>query len=249
MKTASFLFLAILCASVANAAEPTLVGHWKLDDKEGDVAVDSSEFKNNGKLINSPGRTTAPFGGAMTFDGKTQYVEIPNSKELENVQEGSFTLAAWVKPTDVPAGTDSANNANYAVIAKTGWHLAISYSNEKKFTVATWLKGDTDPQWVGTGAWETEYEPDAWHHVAAVIDRDSRTVQFFVDGELKGTSDQWPEDAKPHEYGEITWKIGVAAPGSETYAWYAKAAIGDVRIYSSALSESKVRDLFEKKAE
>ena len=240
--------MSLLCWTVCVfSAEPVLVGHWKLDEKEGDVAVDSSPSKNNAKILNAPARTTGKFGGALAFDGKNQYVEIPNSKELENLQEGSFSIMAWVKAEDVPAGTESDNNAQYAIFAKTGWHLGLTYTPDKKFTFSYWLKGEPDPVWVGTGTWDMDYEPGEWHHVAAVVDRDARTITVYLDGEAKGATEPWDENAVPREYDQTTWKIGVGSPGAANWAWHAKASIGDVRMYSGALSAEKVKAIFEGK--
>lgn len=244
----SFLVIPFLVlGALVFAGEPVLVGHWKLDEKEGDVAVDSSPSKNNGKIANNPARVAGKVGGAMAFDGKNQYVEIPNSPELENVQEGSFTLAAWVKAADTPPGKESANDAQYTIIAKTGWHLGLTYTNDKKFIFSYWLKGDTDPAWVGTGAWDMDYEPGEWHHLVSVVDREARTATVYLDGDLKQATEAWDANATPREYDKTTWKIGAAAPGAENWAWYAKAAIGDVRIYNGALSAEKVKALFDGK--
>lgn len=245
--TRALLAPLFVLAFVAYSAEPVLVGHWKLDEKEGDVAVDSSPSKNNGKIAGGPARTTGKFGGALAFDGKAQFVEIPNSKDLENVQEGSFTVAAWVKPEDAPAGKDSDNNAQYAILAKTGWHMGLTYTPDKKYLFAYWLKGEPDPKWVGTGAWDMDYEPGEWHHVAAVIDKESRTITVYLDGEAKGTSDAWEASETPREYDQTTWKIGAGNPGSDSWAWHAKAAIGDVRIYNGALSAEKVKAIYDGK--
>jgi len=246
MKYAVLIPFLVLSA-FAFAAEPVLVGHWKLDEKEGDVAVDSSPSKNNGKIASNPKRVEGKVGGAMEFDGKTQFVEIPNSESLENVQEGSFTLAAWVKATDTPPGKEAANDAQYAILAKTGWHLGLTYTGDKKFVFSYWLKAEPDPTWVGTGAWDQDYEPGEWHHIVSVVDKEARTATVYLDGELKAATEVWDTAATPREYEKTTWKIGAASPGAEGWAWYAKAAIGDVRIYNGALSAEKVKALFDGK--
>ena len=108
MKNVLPLVLLVCIASFAAAAEPVLVGHWRLDEKDGDVVADSSASKNNAKALNAPGRTAGKVGGAFTFDGKKQFVEIPNCKELEKVNAGSYTIAAWFKADDAPPGSDDA---------------------------------------------------------------------------------------------------------------------------------------------
>ena len=107
-----------------------------------------------------------------------------------------------------------------------------------------WIKGDTDPVWKGSGTWQDEYDPGQWYHLVGVVDQKEQVVKIYVDGDLKGTSDPWDAGAKTRDYEQQTWKIGVAAPGSEKYAWFAKAMIDDVRIYKGALTDDQVQALY-----
>jgi len=248
MKIAAFAVLITVPLIVQSgfAAESELAGHWKLDDKAGGTVVDSSPAKNPGKIVAQPGRTTGKFGGAFTFNGKDSYVEIPNSKDLDQIQNGSYSIAAWFKPEIVPPGTsDAANDAQYGIVMKTGWHEGLSYNNQKQFVMTHWIQGDANPVWSGTGTWTDEYAPGEWYHVGGVVDQDERVAKIYVNGELKGTTDPWNKGTKTKVYEQQTWKIGVAAPGSDQYAWFAKGAVGDVRIYKGALTDGQVRTLYE----
>ena len=101
------LLLAVLFQPLVSfSAEPSLVGHWKLDDKDGETVSDSSAGKNHGKAVHRPMRVTGKVGGAFAFNGKDSYVEIPNAKNLEKIQEGSYAIAVWFKPEIVPPGTE-----------------------------------------------------------------------------------------------------------------------------------------------
>jgi hypothetical protein len=242
------LFLLVFAMSVSFAAEPVLVGHWKLDDKDGDTVVDSSTSKNNAKAMNTPGRVEGKLGGALSFDGKKQHVEIPNSKELEKLQMGSYAIAAWFKAENAPPGTtDDANDAQYGIVLRTGWHEGLTYTKDKKFMFTHWLKGDADPVWTGIGTWDTEYAPGEWHHIVGVVDKDAHVAKIYVDGELKGTSQEWDAKAAPRDYEQMTWKIGVGNPDADKYGWPAKGAIDDVRLYASTLSDEQVKALYEGK--
>ncbi len=52
-----------------------LVGWWKFDETEGNVASDSSGNGNDGNLTNGPTWTEGKIGGALSFDGVDDYVE------------------------------------------------------------------------------------------------------------------------------------------------------------------------------
>ena len=241
--TAVFFLLATLSLQ---AAEPVLVGHWKLDEKDGDVAADSSPSKADAKAMNGPARADGKVAGAFKFDNaKKQYVEIPSHKDLDKLQSGSYTVAAWFKAENAPPGTEDANDAQYAIVCKIGWHEGISYDSNKKFIFTHWLKGDTDPVWKGIGTWDTEYEPGEWHYVAGVVDTDAHVAKIYVDGELKGTTEEWDAKAVAKDFETLPWKIGSASPAAEKWAWNAKATIDDVRLYNGAMNDDQMKKLFE----
>jgi len=56
-----------------------LVGYWTFDEGSGTTAYDYSGNNNNGTLINGPTWTTGKVGGALSFDGVDDYVNIGKS--------------------------------------------------------------------------------------------------------------------------------------------------------------------------
>lgn len=229
-------------------ATSDLVAHWKFDDEKGSTTVADASGKANGKLVGGAVLADGKFGGGLKCDAKGGHVEIPNTEELDKVQEGSYSLAAWFKPDGVPPGTESANDANYGIVLKTGWHLGLYYTNEKKFIMTHWLAGEKpdEPVWTGTGAWDEEYEPGQWYHVAGVVDRSGGKVMIYLNGELKNTAEFTP-NAPARKYEQSTWKIGIGSPGAANWAWPAKGLIDEVRIYNRAIGAAEVKALFEAK--
>jgi hypothetical protein len=228
-----------------------LVGHWKFNDaKDSTTAADSSPYANHANLKDGPKWVEGKSGGALEFDGKAAHVEIPHSESTKGLHEGNYTISAWFKAADAPPGQEDANNAHYAVVIKTGWHEGLAYSNEKKFIHTHWLAGEKpeEPKWTGAGTWEEGFDPGAWHHVVGVVDRKAGEVRLYVNGEHKSTSESFEANAKARDFGEATWKIGIASPGSEKWAWQAKATIDDVRLYKKALSADEAAALFKEGA-
>lgn len=228
------------------AAVPGLVGHWTFDETERDRAADSSGQGNHGRCIGGPRWVAGKVGGALEFDGKDDVVEIPSSPSLENLQEGSYTIAAWFKPADTPPGQESDNHAHYGIVNKTGWHLGLRYGNDNKFVFEHWLQGDDpdQPQWAGIGTWDETFDPGKWYHVAAVVDAKEGTATIFVNGEEKGVSEAWDPKAKSREYGQTPWRIGHANPGAKEWAWPAKGTIDDVRLYNRPLKAAEIAELY-----
>lgn len=221
-------------------ANPDLLVHLTLDGS----CADASGHGNGGVLQGKAVWVDGKSGKGLAFDGSGGHVEIPSAPALDQVNQGSYTLSAWFKPADVPPGKEAENNASYSILNKVGWHEGLRYSNEKRFVFEHWLAGPKpeEPEWKGAGTWEAEYEPGAWHHVAGVVDRAAGATRIYVNGELVN-SGEWDANAKARDYGKATWKVGTAAPGSQQWAWPAKGAIDDVRIYKRALTDAEVASL------
>jgi hypothetical protein len=223
--------------------DPDLLAHWKLDEKSGTSAEDSSGHRHAAVLQQGGTWGEGRIGGAITFDGKGGHLEVPSSPDLDRVNQSSYTISAWFKPADIPPGKESANNAAYGIVNKTGWHEGLRFNDEGKFVMEHWLAGDP-PVWTGAGTWETTYAAGEWRHVVGVVDVQARQIRLYVDGELANTGEEWEAGKKARDYESTTWKIGIGAPGSEEWSWPAKGSIDDVRIYKRALSDADVGKLF-----
>jgi len=69
-----------------------LVGWWKFDEGSGLNALDSSGNNTTGIIMGNPERTTGVSGGALKFNGITDYVRIPNNSALN---AGVMTISMW----------------------------------------------------------------------------------------------------------------------------------------------------------
>jgi hypothetical protein len=77
-----------------------LVGLWHFDEGSGTTAYDSSEYGNDGTLVNGPAWVGGNVGTALSFDGIDDYVIIPDSPSLNPADE--ITMIAWVNPGVIP---------------------------------------------------------------------------------------------------------------------------------------------------
>jgi hypothetical protein len=255
------LSLYIFVPTLAGAAlllqsSPTgLVGYWKLDE----TAAPSADSAGGaaGTWVGTPAPFTPgpvfsfPNPRALSFDytdGTDDYVEIPNTPALENLQENSYTISAWFRPADVPPTPpldsngnriESTNTARYAVVVKAGWHLGIHYNYNRQFVFEHWETGD---QWRGTGTWTSTYDAGQWYHLCGVWNRTTGTVSLWVNGTLAGQTD-YTDGFATREYGTTPWRIGIANPGAGSWRWAARGAIDDVRFYNRVLSDNEIREL------
>jgi hypothetical protein len=217
---------------VVEARDPSLVGHWKLDEV-GATAIDTSGRDNSGVLVNEPSRVPGKNGGAIALDGKERYVGIPNSEVLDKLQEGTFTLAAWFKPNSKPGDP---NDMAYAIFAKSPSHEGISYNADQKFVMDHVLANGT----VVSAVSSTAFPPGYYYHVAGVVSRNEGSVRIFVNGKQEGAG-SFPPGGAVKDFKNETWKIGIAAPAGGTQRWSADGIVDDVRVYNRALQGADLK--------
>jgi hypothetical protein len=213
-----------------------LLGHWRLD---GD-ARDSSGLGFHGKL---KGTKTVPgkIGQALWFNGEDDVVDLPNSPELDRIQEESYTVMAWFRPEDVPPGVKEEDNKSwYTVVIKQGMHIGLSYKNSRQFEMGHWGARDTR----AIAMTEATFPPGSWYHLAGVVDRPEGKTRIHVNGVMNGTT-PWPAGLASRPFGRIIWRIGHAGPGWKEWAWPAKGTIDDVRFYCRAFAAEEVRRIYE----
>jgi hypothetical protein len=237
MTLAAGLALAWLCLQDP-PKDPDLVLLLPFDGAKVDEAV--------GKAVGNVEWGEGKKGGALKLDGAGGHVQVSNSEALDKLQSGSYSLAAWFKPQEVPPGTESDNNARYGIVIKDGYHTGLSYNSEKQFVMEHWLApavGGDDPVWAGAGTWEDSWDAGKWYHVAGVVDRKAGTTKLYLNGELKNTAD-WEANKPARDYGKNPWRVGIGSPGAKNWSWPAKGLIDDVRFYKKALSDAEVGALY-----
>ena len=103
-----------------------LVVHLEFSEGFGTTALDSTAYGNDAYLTGTQDWVSGPVGGGFHFDYSNgeDFFEIHNAASVENLQEGSFTLAAWFKADDLPPASDP-----YGIIVKEGMHTGVWYNS------------------------------------------------------------------------------------------------------------------------
>ncbi|GEM_PF-4069492 len=142
-----------------------LVGWWRFNEAS-EMAFDSSGNAHPGTLSNfaSSPWVSGASGGALSFDGIDDYVEVPNDPIL-NFGTGDLTLSLWVNrdvTNAVPLSKEDGSN---------GWALTIFSANHFGFSI---------PQ-CGTFL-SARYARGGWVHVG--VTRKGEKFFLYLDGRL-----------------------------------------------------------------
>ena len=89
-------YLAVLCLALATPAPAAdgLIGHWQLAGDTRDSAGGHNDGSNHGADLAGRG-PQGEAGGAARFDGRDDYVAVPDSPALR-LGKGDFSIAVWV---------------------------------------------------------------------------------------------------------------------------------------------------------
>ncbi len=211
----------VLCTAGVASAE--LVGYWKFDESGGTVAADSSGTGNDGTLHGVPQWVTGKLGGALDFDGSTDYVEIPHDPSLSITD--AITISAW---TNMRANA----SGEMAIVSKGGWAANdLPYElTETPGDVIFWQFYDDG----GRDTCSPNSPPvSEWHHIAATYD--GKIFKCYIDGVL---AEEWAYVGKmPQNTASVT--IGRRSRGGTFF----NGMIDDVAIFNHALSAEEIPNI------
>jgi hypothetical protein len=250
--------LLLLGAAFVRTVGP--IGYWKLDDTAA-PAVDAIAAANgtwNGTITPSID-VPAPLAGAnpvvscgsyqISIANAPSYIMAPMTAALNTVQDGSYSIACWFKPTSLPPSVGT--NSQYAVVMKAGWNEGISYNTSGNFALFHWYGGDSTvfpivaPTNIASNSFGTSFPANAWYHLVGLVDQTvtPNEVRMYVNGALVGSAGTFTATPTFNLYGTEAWQIGIGIPGSAGAQFQADGLFDDVRIYDRALTPTEISNL------
>jgi len=222
---------AFVCANMAKAQEPVtdgLVSYWTFDNVKNSI-VEDAWGKNDGTIQGDPKMVVGKVGNALEFDGKKDYIEVPDSDSLDITDE--ITVEAWVKP-DEAAGY----GATFRTIAAKDKHASQPYgfywdstNGELEFVV-------NDASDRLTVAYDYNGKVGTWVHLAATYD--GAGIKIYVDGDVIGS--------KAYSQ-KLFVDDGILCIGRDPDFGsdrYFPGVIDELRIYNRALTEAEIQRNF-----
>lgn len=240
MKDMIYIVVILLITSALNfssyavtVVDPDIAAVWLFDKDEDGIVTDLSKNANVGEIIgNVSWVADGKFGGALSFEGNTSWVSVPDNPSLQFKKGQDFTLALYIK-TELGAGDPPMLLAkNYQPVETRPWY-ALYYANQGKSLdghVSIFLRDSA-----GTSvniASQTPINDDKWHHVVGM--REGDTIKIYVDGKAEADMagadfDVGTNEVPLHINGHLNrWLVGV---------------FDEVVIFRRALSDAEVEKL------
>jgi hypothetical protein len=224
----ALVFAAVTAPAFASSGP---AGAWSLDEGTGTAVADSSGHGNDGALSGGATWTTGHSGTALSFDGSTGQVKVPNSASLE---PATVTVSAWVKHDGSPGNFRYivAKGATGCIAASYGLYTGPAGGLQFYVSQAHGTTYDRSPD-AGTNLWDGQ-----WHDVVGSYD--GNTIRLYVDGVQIGSGTSYPGSLEYLLHDSNDLFIG-NYPGCATHEFL--GAIDDVVVWNRALSPSDIAAL------
>jgi len=217
--------LAIVPSSTASAG---LVGWWTLDSD----AKDTSGNANHGTLVGNPSFGPGMVGPALTMNGTSQNVQVPDNPSLHRFTN-EITVTAWINPLDL-------GNSSYyrTIVAKFGPSDRKDLYLYLFVNLGAALAGPRGTDWTPN----IPIDIGAWAHVALTYD--GSAMVLYKNGVAMATLGATGNLMLPDASSNGPLFIGY----NTSWIEYFSGRMDDVRIYNKALSEQQVQDVIAKGA-
>ena len=211
-----------------------LISHWSFDkaDIQGDTIKDAWG-SNDGTMVGGPRVVEGKVGEALELNGVDQYVEVgtPADGSLDFGQDIDFTIAAWIKVSEMPAD-------QYTIVSKgdrgSSPRILFKINGDLAYiTLANEPGGGQKPDFTSN----TPVVDGEWHYVALVADRRNATM-IYVDGVLDAEgigSDSTDVNTESPLY------IGKSHQDGNDPRRFLEGLIDEVSIYNRALSINEIQ--------
>jgi len=179
MKTAFFILIFIGClwalASYGKAIDPSLVLYLPLDENDGNIARDETEYKNDAIFKGKPKWAPGKFNSAVEL-GTGNYLEVQDSDSLDITD--ALTISCWVKIMG-PTGD------NQSAVEKGAAWVVGEYNLLPEYGGGVLLQMFDLPEACNDEAIGGSVVDKKWHFITGTWD--GKTIIVYIDAEESRT--------------------------------------------------------------
>jgi thermitase len=210
--------------------DDSIVAWWKFDEGTGTIVYDSAGH-NDGNLVNGPAWITGQIGGALSFDGLDDYVQIPDNSSLRVSATFAFVFWMFVDEGETPTGAiiskDGSVNAFGAYMVYVNSNKYVTYKSNRRLPTVS------SP--------ENSISLGAWHHIAFTFDDSANPkMRVYIDGAEKASGSPPAPSVGVQSIDLMIGRRGISADPC-----YTNSKLDDVRIYNRTLSQDEVNLLYQ----
>jgi uncharacterized repeat protein (TIGR01451 family) len=198
---------------------PGLVAAYSFNEGSGTNVADASGAGNAGTIGTATWTTQGKYGGALSFNGTTAKVTVPDAPSLRLTS--AMTLEAWVFPT----------------AASTEWKDLVYKGNDNYYlSASSCCQGRPAGGGIFSGSYGETFGTsnlvvNTWTHLATTYD--GTTLRLYVNGA------QVSSIAKSGTIATSTNPLTIG--GDAIYGQYLAGRIDEVRLYNAALTQAQVQ--------
>jgi RNA polymerase sigma factor (sigma-70 family) len=210
-----------------------LIAHWTFDEGHGSIARNNDGNDNAGTLMNGPSWIPGKIGTALSFDGFSNYVRVPNSAALNSMKD-QMTVAAWVYLREDAREWGSIVQRRLGTEAGDIWNLFYDWGLDRVYSFGITTSGQGYAIVYGPPSFP---DLNAWVHLAGVYD--GAKIHLYRNGVHLASAPCTGTMA--HE--TTPGMIGASDAGVQGIREHIDAAVDDVRLYKRALSTAEIAAL------
>jgi len=213
-----------------------LVAYYPFDGNANDASGNGNDGVITGNVVYVQGRNDLdqavyfnnPYGSVTA----NQYMSLPYSQSIQNMESSSFTISIFYKTTDnFQYNGRLFGNAPYFVMDYNAGNKAQAYSHvsdgSNNYYVAK--SADNNPNAITTDG--------QFHWQSLVLDRENNSLSQYIDGNLIDVT-----DISAIESINLNGLVLGASRVPDTYG-ARLTAVDELRLYNRALSESEIKQL------
>ncbi len=173
------------------------------------------------------------FGSCLIFDGRQDYIEIPNSDAINFATNQDFTVASWIKIAKEQAfKTNGDNDIIEKWNGSGGYPYVIRYVRDNQTIHAARYDGSNNPSVTTT----TKLNSEQFYHIAFV--KEGSKLQLYLDGHEENSTD---DTTQTQTQNDSPLYLARRGGSNEAYANYFAGTIAHLHLYNKALSPEEIK--------